>query len=467
MLTRTNKPLKSRDHAIVIGGSIAGLLSARILCNHFEKVTVIERDSYPKGDEPRNGLPQGHHQHFVMARGQRILEQLFPGIQKELVSAGAPLPDMGTAINFLFPSGWGPLFQCGELTFVCSRPLVESRIRQRVASISNVTFVQGREVARLLPNAENNGVIGIVDSSNSNIEADLVVDASGRTSCAPKWLEELGYETPKETVVNAFLGYATRWYERPKNFNADWKGSLMFCRPPHFPRGGMIFSEETGLWIVTLLGSARDYPPTDELGFLEFARSLPSNRIYDAIKDARPLSPIYGYRNTRNCLRHYDKMADWPEGFVALGDAVCAYNPVYGQGITVCAMSAMKLDECLYKQRKHKPDEGVTGLSRYFQKQLVKVNAFPWQMATAEDFRWPSTEGPKPKRITKFMHWYLDQVIVLIPENPEVYQTFLSVMNMIRPPRDLFQYHLLMRVLGQLLKSNLRQEDKVLQTNEN
>jgi len=466
MLNKTNISSKVNGHAVVVGGSVAGLLTARILCNHFHKITIIERDFYPEGDGPRKGLPQGHHQHFIMAQGQKILEQLFPGIQAELGAAGAPLPDMGMAINFLFPTGWGPLFRCGQPTFVCSRPLVESRIRSRVAANSKVNILENYEVTGLLPNSENTGVLGVYIHScgsnfngefntNEKLKADLVVDTSGRMSSAPKWLEKLGYGSPEETVVNAFLGYATRWYERPTDFDADWKGSLMFCRPPHFPRGGMIFSEETGLWIVTLLGSARDYPPTDELGFLEFARSLPSSRIYEAIKNARPLSPIYGYRNTRNCWRHYEKMTKWPEGFVALGDAVCAFNPVYGQGITVCILSAIKLDECLRKQRNCKPNGEITGLSHYFQKQLARVNAFPWRMATAEDFRWPSTEGSKPKQITRFMHWYLDQVIALIPDNPEVYRTFLSVMNMIRPPRNLFEFNILVRVMLRMMKINI------------
>src|SRR5262249_24090681 len=137
------------------------------------------------------------------------------------------------------------------------------------------------------------------------IHADLVVDASGRSSHAPEWLTACGYEAPRQTVVNAFLGYSSRIYKKLSKPVA-WKLLGMNPKPPDHPEGGSITLQEDGKWIVTLAGFARHHPPTDDAGFLAFARELPLPHLYDAIKDAEPLSDIYGYQNTQNCLNHYE-----------------------------------------------------------------------------------------------------------------------------------------------------------------
>jgi hypothetical protein len=269
------------------------------------------------------------------------------------------------------------------------------------------------------------------------LEADLVVDASGRTSRAPAWLTGLGYAAPKETTVNSFLGYASRLYQPPAGFKADWKILLIRQRTPASARGGGIYAIEGGKWLVNLGASGRDYPPIDNGGFLEFARALPDPAIHTALTQAQPLSAINGYRRTENRWRHYEKLDHLPDNFVVLGDAACAFNPVYGQGMTVAALGVQALDDVLARS-----GTGTASLPRgfalRFQRRLARILRDPWLMATSEDFRTPSTEGGKPSRLARFTHRYFDRVLALAVADPDTNRLFSEVLNLLKPPLALF-----------------------------
>ncbi len=440
-------------HAIVIGGSMAGLLAARVLTDHFDRVTLVERDRFPEGPSPRKGVPQARHLHALLVRGRMILEQLFPGLEAELVAAGAIKMDVSADFRWLSPVGWGPRFQSGVVTISCSRDLLEWNVRRRLAVSDRVRLIEERGVIGLLPNADRTGVIGVrtlprghagdKPGETEDLHADLIVDASGRGSHAPQWLAALDYPTPRETAINSYLGYASRIYAPPANFQADWKALLLQTKPPNMARAGGLLPLEGKRWMVTLGGAARDYPPTDEAGFLEFARSLRSPILYESIQGAEPLSPIYGYRRTENRLRHYEAMARWPERFVVLGDAACVFNPIYGQGMTTAAMAALTLNRCLKESRS---DGGLGRLARRYQQQLARTNADAWLMATGEDFRYPTTEGGHRDWTTRLMHRYMDEVLLLAAERADVYATFVKVLHLVKPPAALFRPGILARV---------------------
>ena len=271
----------------------------------------------------------------------------------------------------------------------------------------------------------------------SDLEADLVVDASGRNSHAPAWLTSLGYAQVQESVVNAFLGYSSRVYMPPAGFEADWKGIVLTSRPPDSKRAGVLFPLNGGLWHVTLVGTGHDYPPTDEPGFVEFARTLRSPVLHDVLADAKPVTSISGYRRTENQLRHFERMASFPDGFVVLGDAASAFNPVYGQGMSVAGLSALVLREWL--------QEGGTSAS--FQKRLAEAVSTPWLLATSEDFRFPTTEGGRPGVTMKLMHRYIDRVIAVGTVDNVVLDTFIGVVHLVQPPSALFRPSILARVL--------------------
>ena len=445
-------------HAVVLGGSMAGLLAARVLTDHFEKVTIVERDPYPATAEPRRGTPQANHVHALLLRGRQILEQLFPGLQSEMIAAGAPLLDMADDIAWFTPAGWGVRFPSDLKVLAFTRPVLDFHVRRRLVLNPRIKLMDNTHVLSLVPHPNSKQIAAVVISSRNGdvdrtvarkLSCDLIVDATGRASRAPRWLQDLGYPPTEETVVNAHIGYASRLYQIPENFNVDWRCTFVQAAPPERKRGGILFEVEGNRWLVTLIGGGRDYPPSDEAKFLEFARSLPVPTIYDAIRNAEPLTPIKTHRGTENRLRHFERARRLPDNFLALGDAVCAFNPVYGQGMTIAALGAMTLEQSLREQLRS--TDGLRGFSSRFQKKLAKVNKAPWMMATGEDFRYREVEGGSPSAMTSFMHKYMDHVVQLATINSVVRGVLLRAFSMLVPPTALFRPAILLRVMKQRL----------------
>ncbi|GAA6616653.1 FAD-dependent oxidoreductase [Scytonema sp. NUACC26] len=441
--------------AVVIGGSIAGLLVARVLADYFGRVTVVERDRFPSEPVPRPGVPQSYQLHVLLAQGLQILEQLFPGFKDELAFYEAPIIDWTADYRWLLPGGWAPRFSSEITTRSCSRNLLELIIRKRLTSKSHVEFLEATVVTNLLSSPSKTAVTGVRirngNSTETELSAQLVVDASGRNSKAPKWLQALGYDLPIETAIDSFLGYSTRWYQSLTGEPLDYKVLYIIPSAPNNTRGGVLYQVEGNRWIVSLIGVGKDYPPTDEAGFFDFARSLRSPEISEAIQNAQPISPIYGYQRTENRLRHYERMSRLPENFLIVGDAVCAFNPVYGQGMTAATLGALTLDWCLKQQNLQTSNGNLTGLQKRFQKQLSKVNTVPWLMATGDDFRWPTTEGGQPSLTFRFMHWYLDRVMLSATQSANVYKVLVEVLHLLKPPTALFQPSILAEVLRRIL----------------
>ncbi len=385
-------------------------------------------------------------------RGQRILERRFPGLTADMISRGAHMIDMGQELAVLGYHGWQTHYEAGHTILTFTRPLLDWCVRRRLSEKEQIRIMHGCEVTGLVSYPIHNGITGVTCRSrgvaagdNQSLQADFVVDASGRFSRTPDWLEKLGHGRPHESVVNAFLGYSSRLYEIPTSFQTDWKALLLLGNPPDETRGGVLLPVEGEHWLVTLAGMNEDYPPADEAGFLEFARTLRSNKLYDAIRGARPLSPIVGYRATENRLRHYELLDPWPEHLVVLGDAVCAFNPIYGQGTTIAALGAEILNEWLVDY--DAPAGYSAGMARQFQRILAKVNKLPWLMAIGDDFRWPKTEGERPDFFVGAAHKYLDEVIALATESHMVAATFAQVAHLIKSPFALFHPRIVSRVL--------------------
>lgn len=449
-------------HAVVLGGSLAGLLTARVLSDHFDEVTLIERDVYTETTEVRRGIPQGNHVHGLLLRGRQVLEEFFPGLQDEMIAAGVPLVDMANDIAWYTRAGWGLRFPSEMKVLAFTRPVLDLHVRRRLSSNPRVKIMDNTDVLRLIPDGNKKRVAGVLicprhsESDRrvaTELHADLVVDTTGRASRAPRWLNDLGYVVPEETVVDAHLGYASRMYRIPDDFNRDWKCAYVQSTPPKRSRGAILFEVEGNRWLVTLTGGARDYPPSDEVGFLEFARSLPVSTIYDAMCAAEPITPIKTHRGTENRLRHFDRAKVLPENFLLLGDAVCAFNPVYGQGMTIAALGALTLRNTL------REDASLRGLSRRFQKRLGKVNKAPWLLATGEDYRYPETKGDGPGLMTKFMHRYMNHVLVLATESVAVRHVLLRAFSMLVPPTALFHPRIALRVLVHVLKERKLHEN--------
>ena len=442
------------EHAVVIGGSIAGLVSAQVLSRYFERVTVIERDRYPQDVDYRKGVPQATQPHILLQRGQMILEQLFPGTTDDLVAAGAVPVNMGADLRWFVLGSWRPVFESSVNILGVSRPLLETTIRRKIAANPRVMFMQDATAVGLETDAERTRATGVKIShrfmGELTVSADLVVDSSGRATKAPKWLAELGYVAPEKTEVDALAGYAARYYEVDPS--VEWKALYVQQTPVSGSRGGVVLPIEGNRWHVALTGMGGDYPPNDEAALLEFARTLPTPEIYQVLKNARPVGPIVAFRHAENRLYHYDQLPRYLENFLALGDAVFAFNPVYGQGMTVAAVSAVNLDETLAEQATFA--ENLAGLAERFQKRLGATLAMPWQLATGEDMRWPNTEidgfVPVPDEAALQMRAYLDKVFLAANRNPAVLEVFMKVQNMVESPAAFFQPEMMQMVMAEV-----------------
>lgn len=436
-------PTQRNQHAVVIGGSIAGLLAARVLSEQFERVTIVDRDQLPLTAEPRRGVPQSVQPHVLFTRGYQILEELFPGIGDSLAAAGAVSFDWGKDFLYCQLGHWMPTTEAavGMQSYTCTRPLLESTIRQRVSVLPNIKLIQGQRVIGLL--RENTAIQGI-KLQQGDLPCQLVVDASGRSTQLPQWLQDLGLTPPPVTLIDPKLGYATRRYRIPQPFQPKGQILLIGQKPPAQPRIGYLAQVENDEWIATLGGYGGYYPPIDDQGFLQFAQRLSDSAFYDAIAEAEPVSEIRAHRATANRLFHYETI-DLPDGLIAIGDSVCALCPVYGQGMTVSALSSLVLRDWLVQpqQRKSPSFKGAS-----FQKQLAHSNAFSWALATGFDSKFPTTRGTIPSNwIERLFQRYTDRLVDRALTDVEVHLKFLEVAHMLKPPSGLFAPQLLLKAL--------------------
>lgn len=437
-------------HAIVIGGSMAGLLTARVLSDHFSRVTIIERDTLPDGEAHRAGVPQARHLHGLLVKGQQIMDVLFPGFTDDMNARGCPQGTWAYDTAFRVLGGWTPRFDSGIRSNASGRVTLEHLVRTRIRRIPNIAFMPNHQVEALVSDDGGRTVAGVrlfsrADKTETTLTAHLVVDASGRGSKASAWLGALGLSTPEVTIVNAHTGYASRWFRHAPEMTLEY-GVVGIQTSPAIGlyRGGGYLVAEDDTIVVTLIGANGDYPPTDEDGFIEFARSLATPVLYEIVRHAEPTSPIYGYRKLESQQRHYERLADLPDNFIVTGDAAVALNPIYGQGMTTAALEALELMKLL--QRVDVMD--LSGFSRRFQRRLHQITRGPWLMATSEDMRYPGVEGGKPDLMTRMIHRYFDMVAYTMPYDKVVTTGFIEAMALLKPPTvALMHPRVMLRVL--------------------
>ncbi|MBB5874427.1 2-polyprenyl-6-methoxyphenol hydroxylase-like FAD-dependent oxidoreductase [Allocatelliglobosispora scoriae] len=423
-------------HAVVIGASIAGLLAARVLSERFEQVTVVERDELPAEPQGRGGVPQAKHFHQLLSRGQQVMEELLPGLGADVVSRGGQLVDTTEALRWLTPAGWAPRYRSGINVLGVSRDLLEWAIRQRVAALDRVRVLDRTETVGLVLD-DTREVRGVTlrrrgsGAEPEELRADLVVDASGRGSKVIGWLGEAGYDAPDETIVDVGMGYASRFYRIPDGFAEDWKAIYVQAAPPTHPRSGIMIEVEGGRWLVSVNGVGADAPPTDDAGFLAYLRGLRDPALYEALRDAEPASPVAGFRHTGNRLRKVHQVDRWPTRLIVLGDALCSFNPVYGQGMTVASLQSLILRRLL-------ADGFPADLAKRFQRETARLVAGAFTMATGEDYRFGAIDGVTPGAGTRFMHWYFDRITALKVHDRAVNDRFVRVLHMLDGPQVLF-----------------------------
>jgi 2-polyprenyl-6-methoxyphenol hydroxylase-like FAD-dependent oxidoreductase len=430
-------------HAIVIGGSIGGLVAAQALAGRFDQVTVLDRDVLPTGPEDRRGVPQSAHAHALLIRGRLALEELFPGLTDELVAGGAVPFDPGDDLLFYQMGALRVRFPSGKLGTSLTRAFLESSLRSRVRASPNVTVRDQVSVCGLT--GVTGRVTGVELDDEGPLKADLVVDATGRSgSRTEPWLEKLGCPAPDTTTVKIDVGYTTRLLKRRPGDLPD--GALLYlmsATPPHDKRAAAAFAVEGDRWVVTLGGWHRHHAPVDPAGFAAFADKLPFPYMADLVANAEPLDDLdarkFHYPMARR--RYFEKLRRLPDGYVALGDAICSFNPLYGQGMTVATLEAIELG--------HKFDRrGVASarMAREFYRAAGKIIDTPWQMSTGSDFCYPETVGPRPAG-TDMVNRYVRQVMLASHVSPKVHNVILDVQHLLAPPSAIFRPVTLARTL--------------------
>ncbi|MGH3987471.1 MAG: FAD-dependent oxidoreductase [Pseudonocardiaceae bacterium] len=431
------------DHAVVLGASMAGLLTARVLTDAYDHVTVVERDLLPADLADRRGVPQGRHVHALHARGRELLDELFSGFTEQVVQAGAVTGDSLGIIRWQLSGHQLRQVDIGLPMLGASRPFLEGHVRQRVKALPDVRFVEGCDMVGLVTGSDQRRVTGVrvahrdESATEQTVSADLVVDATGRGSRTPMWLEQSGYSRPQADRVEIGLGYASRRYRlRPGALGNDV--NVLTAPTPGNPRGGGVSPEEGGQHVVTLGGILGDHPPIDPAGFDAFAASMCSPDVAKALVGATPVDDPVSFRFPASVRHRYERLRRFPAGLLVIGDAVCSFNPIYGQGMTVAAMEAATLRDMLRSGSPPGPRE-------YFRR-IAKVIDTPWEIAVGADLAFPDVPGRRTAKV-RMVNAYLPALYAAASIDSSLAGAIVRVMGMVDQPEGLLRPDRLLRVL--------------------
>ncbi|GAA2597133.1 FAD-dependent monooxygenase [Actinomadura fulvescens] len=428
--------------AVVLGGSIAGVLAARVLAEFYGEVVVVDRDALLGIRVPRRGAPHTVHAHGLHARGHLIMEELFPGFTAELSAAGIPTGDLGEMRWFFDARRLRPA-RTGLTSVTAPRPVLEEHVRAKVAALGNVTFLERHDIEGLVADARRGRIVGVrvrrqaEGADEETLEADVVVDATGRGSRTPSWLTQLGYERPAEERVKIGLAYTTRHYRTtPEMF--DGVQSINPVASPAHPRGAFFGQVGRDICILSLTGIQGDRPPTEPAAFLEFVRSLPVPDVYEAVHDAEPLDDPVSFGFPASVRRRYERLSRFPDRLLVVGDAVCSFNPVYGQGMSVAAQEALAL-------RRHLRSGGPPS-PRPFLKELAGIIDTPWEISAGGDLDFPAVEGRRTAKV-RAGNAYMARLQYAATKDAAVTDAFMRVAGLVDPPQALMRPRMVLRVL--------------------
>lgn len=431
--------MSATGSAVVIGGSVGGLLAARVLSDRYDRVVILDRDALPAVATARRGVPQGRQLHVLLSRGKEALDELLPGLSADLNGRGAPLVDLHGDVHW-YNDGQrmrrapSPLIAVGM-----SRPLLEDALRARVSALPGVELRSRVEVLGLT--AEDGRITGVrllaPGGAEQALAADLVVDASGRGSRTPIWLEQLGYPRPEEEQVRVGVTYVTRSYRREPQHLEGLSGALTNA-VPGAPRAGIVAAQEDGRYAVALSGMLGEEPPTDDEGMAAFADSLAAPQVAEVVRTAQPDGPPAKMRFPVSTRRRYERLRRFPDGYLVIADALCSFNPIYGQGMTVAALEALLLRRLLATESDQ--------LARRFFAGAAKVIDGPWSIAVGTDLRFPEVAGRRTPKV-RFVNAYVHRLHVAAKADPVLGAAFLRVLNLVDPPTRLLKPGIVLRVL--------------------
>ncbi len=428
-------PSRIGRQAVVIGAGMAGLGAARALAEFFERVIVLENDALPKESADRPGTPQSKHIHALLAGGLQALGRLFPGFEQSLSQAGAVRLRMGYDDRLELP-GYDPFPQrdLGISLYSMTRPLLEFTVRKRLAEYRNVEIRERCRAQKFITGSGDKEVTGVrcenSDNRSESLQADLVVEASGHGSLTEALLSSIGWPLPEETWIGVDVGYATALFDIPDDAPPDWMGFRTFPNYPHNKKRASILPVEGRRWIITLGGRYDEKPPGDQDGFLIFAQRLRTPTVYNAIRHAKRASEIARFGFKGSSWRHFERLEKFPHGLLPLGDAICRFNPIYGQGMSVAILEAELLKRLLTARGAE--SDGLAGLAAAFFAEATKLIDTPWWTAAIPDFIDPRAKGQRPPDLEDTLK-FSAALLKLAAQDAAVHKLLIEVQNLLKP----------------------------------
>jgi 2-polyprenyl-6-methoxyphenol hydroxylase-like FAD-dependent oxidoreductase len=427
------------------------LTAARVLSDHFERVTILERDRLTEGPDARPGVPQGKQVHGLLAGGQRALNRLFPGFTDDLERVGAIRLQAGLDLIIERP-GYDP-FPQRDLGFFSSgvtRPQLEYCLRRRVEAIANVHLEPGCRVLGLLATDDGAAVHGVQcqrDRRTETRSADLVVDASGSGELTVAALRAMGHPGVAETTIGVDIAYSSATFDIPGSAPTNWKGVMHIPSAPKTSRGGLLYPIEGDRWMLGLGGRHGEHPPSDEAGLRDYAASLRTKTIAEAIASARMLSRVDRFLFAESRLRHFERLETFPRGLLPIGDAICRFNPVFGQGISVAAIEGEALGETLSSVAQG--GGALASVWRPFFQRMAEIIEAPWVMAAVPDFIFPHTVGERPANFDASVRFTI-ALTRATARHPDIHRLAAEIQHLLQPRRALMEPHVLERIMGEM-----------------
>jgi 2-polyprenyl-6-methoxyphenol hydroxylase-like FAD-dependent oxidoreductase len=436
------------QRAVVIGAGMGGLSAAGALAKYFERVEILERDQLAATAGSRSGTPQDRHPHGLLAGGLRALDQILPGFKSDLAAAGAVPVSFAREVQFERPDvGVLPKRDFGISVLCATRPLIELVLRRRAEAVANVTLRPASRVIGIVPAAGGAGVRGVQFVNGSGrfetLDADLVVDASGRGAPTLSLLDALCWDRPQMTEIGVDISYNTAVVEIPPNAPAEWKLVITLPDPPHLALHSVLVPTEDGRWIIAIADHSATTWIESWDALLEASRSLITPTVYNALHYAQPPEGIRHYRFPVSTWKHFERLPRLPRGVLPVADAICRFNPIHGQGMSAAAKQARLLEDVL-RRAADEPDP-IAASQSGFMSEVASLLETPWIMSTSADLAFPQTRGERPDNFAEAREFEAALFRAAVAD-PVVHRAMIQVAQLLQPHQRLHEPDIVRRI---------------------